>query len=328
MNRILICGLAALLMLAGCKDASAKLKNGSDVIMTVGNKSFTKGEAYEMLMNSGGSDQVYTDATEYIAKQEIEVTDEMKESAQSTLDTYKNMYGEQFPDYLENMGQTEDEYLDSLILNLQKDELKKKYISDNFESICKKYNPIQTIVLSFTTEEDASKALSSLKDGNKAPSTAASENNSTSSGIMEVVTIDTTTYDSAALSVIRTASPDDGWIQVPSSDGATIYVLRVVSNTPEDFKDAAITSLSNNETLKAASEDYFFRKYNFHVYDISIYNGLKESNPDILIQDKAAPSAEPEATASAEAETEASAEPEASASPETSASPEATEAAK
>lgn len=297
MNRKTVLSAAcALLVLAGCSDASASIKDKSETVMTVGNTTVTKGDVYDMLVLSIGADEVYNDAFRYISENEIEVTDEMKENAKSTLELYSTMYGDSFTSYLESSGLTEDDYLNRfLIPSLQQEKLVGTYIDEHFDEVASQYNPIKVIVLSFTSEDDASAALSALKDGSLTAAEAASQNNSSSTGTEEIVTINTTTYDTAALSVMRSASPDEGWIEVPSSDGATFYVLKVVSNDPQDYKEETITTLSNIAAITSASTDYFFRKYGFHVYDISIYNALKDSYPELLVQDTAAPTPAPTA---------------------------------
>ncbi|MBQ9328306.1 MAG: hypothetical protein IJ225_07190 [Solobacterium sp.] len=288
MRKVISAG-CALLLLAGCKDASVTLPGSSEVIATVGNQSVTKGDLYDVLFASIGSDTAASDALNAISAQEIEVTDEMKESAQGTLDMYNLLYGDSFSEYLSASGMSDEDYInDYLIPSLQSEELVTKYMEEHFTAIAEEYNPIQAIVLTFTSQEDASAALSALKDGSLTPAQAASENNSSSSGSEEIITINTTSYDSAALSVIRSASSDDGWTEVTSTDGATWYLVNVVSNDPNEFKDDAIAALSNITKITNASTDYYFRKYGFHVYDINLYNALKDSNPEMLVQDSAA----------------------------------------
>ena len=279
-------GACALALLAGCSDASAKLQNSSETVMTVGNTSFSKGDLYQMMMNSIGGDEVYGDVMEYISDQEVELTDEMKEEATNMLDFYTMMYGTQFSDYLSSSGMTEDEYVEKVIIpSLKSEKLTGVYVDANFDSLCASFSPIQAIILSFTSEEDASAALSELKDGSASAAEAASAHNSTSTGTEEIITSDSLTYDSAVLSVIRSGSVDDGWVEVPSSDGSSFYLVKIVSKTPSEFKDDAVTTLSGISTVTDAATDYFLRKYSFHVYDISVYNSLKENHPAILVQD-------------------------------------------
>ena len=322
---------SAALLLVGCKDAKAKLPGSNETVMTVGTAAVTKGDLYQMMFISGGASEVVNDANKVIGDVEIAVTDEMRENAKGTLDLYKMMYGDEFATMLEAQGMTEDDYVNELLIpSLQSEKLVGKYIEEHFDEITAAYDPIQATVLTFTTEDDAKAALSALRDGSKDAATAAKDNNSSSAGTPEIVTINTLNYDSSVLSVIRSSTPDAGWTMLPGMDGSSFYVLKVDSNNPADYKDDVIKSLSNVSDITAASTDYYFRKYGFHVYDIDLYNALKESNPNILVQSKPAPAplppaSKPESTPAA-AGTEASAAPEPSAAPEASASPEPSEA--
>jgi hypothetical protein len=227
-----------------------------------------------------------------IAAKEIEVTEEMKEEALNQVQFYTMMYGDQFSGFLDSMGLTEETYAEKYILpNTLTGKLVEKYTEENFDSLCGSFDPLKAIVLSFTSEDDASAALSALKDGSMTPAEAAKENNSSSTGDEEVITMNTTSYDSAALSVLRSMSVDDGWTEVPSSDGATFYVLKLVSHDPAEFKEEAVKAISEISAVTDESNDFYLRKYNFRVYDINLYNGLKELNPDILVQDKPAKAA-------------------------------------
>ena len=286
MKKALSCGLA-LLVLAGCKDASAALPNAGETIVTIGSKTITKGILYDTMFASLGSNTAITDAMNSISEKEVELTDEMKTEAQNQLDSYKLFYSEQFSSLLTQMNITEEEYLDKVLLpGMRSQKLTQTYVEQNYDAICASYKPIQAIVLSFSSEADASAAISALKDGSASAAEAASANNSTSTGTEEIITIESTNYDTAALTVIRSMSPDDGWTEIPSSDGATFYVLKVVSNDPQQYKEAAVQSLANLSSIADYSNDYFLRKYNFHVYDIGLYNALKrDSLSYALVQD-------------------------------------------
>ena len=285
----LFAGACALMLLAGCSDASAKLADGSETIMTVGNQKFTKNDIYQMMVSSAGGDTVYNKAQSFIAGQEVELTDEMKDNAKNTLEMYSMMYGDQFTEYLKSAGLTEDDYVNNIILpSMQAEKLPEVYINEHFDDLVSTYEPIQVIVLSFSSEEDASKAISALKDGSATAEEAAASNNSSSNGEPEVLVNSSMTYDSAVLTVLRSGSVDDGWVEVPSSDGTLFYVVKIVSKTASEFKDEAVTALSGISTVTSAATDSFFRKYNFHVYDIDVYNQLKSNYPEILVQDSKA----------------------------------------
>ena len=179
---LVLAAMLAIAPLAGCTDAEAKLKDSSNVVMKVGSKTITKGDMYALMKSSAGAPTAINEATRIISAQEIEVTDDMKNTAQSTLDSYKALYGDSFASYLETSGMTEDEYVnDYLLPSLQAEQLVDKYITEDMEALVAKYSPVKATVIKFSTKEDAEKALSELKDGSKTPEEAAEENNSDTS---------------------------------------------------------------------------------------------------------------------------------------------------
>ncbi len=277
---------AMALALGGCTDARASLKDASTAVVKVGNVSVTKGEIYNIMRSYAGGSQIMTDAQKVITSNEVEVTDEMRESAQSSLQMYKLYYGTQFEEYLASSNLTEDEYVEQfLIPGLQADELPAKYISENYDELVTRYNPVRTTVLEFTELEGAQAALSALKDGSLSPAEAAAENGSSSSGEPEIVTLETTDYDSLALALIRSLKPDEGWNLVTSQAGDTIYVIRVEETDEEALKEEITDALAGISAVKDDATKYFFKKYGFHVYDIDLYNSLAADNPQILVQD-------------------------------------------
>lgn len=299
-----LASLLALSSLAGCTDATAKLKDSSTVLMTIGSKKITKGEVYSMMFSSAGESTAINDATKKIAQIEVPLTDEIKSSAQSTLDSYTNMYGESFTTYLAQSGMTQDDYLNNyLIPSLQSEKLTDTYINDNWDSLMSTYQPVKVTILTFTTEDDANAALSELKDGSKDIATVIADHNSSSTGTAEIVTIETTTYEATVLSVARSGKPDDGWTLVPgTANNGSFYLIRIENNDPATMKDEVLSTLDQIDGVKKAGSTYFFQKYKFHVYDIDLYNAINTTNPECLVQDiKATPTPSASASASAAA---------------------------
>lgn len=296
---LLTTALLSLTTLAGCSDAQAKLKDASTALFSVGNKTVTKGELYAKMNSTSGASVVTNNATKAISAAEIEITDEMQESAESTLKSYKSMYGDTFSSYLENTDLTEEEYLETVLIpSLQAEQLPKAYLEQNWDNALKLYSPVKATVLEFSSVDDASAALSELNDGSATASEAASNHNSSSTGTSTIYTIEDTDLDSMVRSVINSNTPDNGWAQVPASDGSAYYVVKVDDNDPNNFKDECIEKLVSITQVKSDSTTYFFKKYNFHVYDKTIYDAIEEDYPDYLVQDMVDTTATPTADTS------------------------------
>jgi foldase protein PrsA len=283
---LLASALLACSCLTGCTDAQAKLNDSSTALFSVGSKTVTKGDLYSKMNKTSGASVVTNNATKTISAAEIEVTDDMQESAESTLKSYKSMYGDTFTSYLENNNMTEDDYLnDYLIPSLQAEKLPEAYLEQNWDNVVSLYSPVKATILEFSSSDDAQAALSELKDGSKTASEAASGHNSSSTGESKIYTIEDTDLDSIVRSCINANTPDDGWSEVPASDGSTFYVVKVDDNDPDNFKDECIQTLESVSQVKSDATTYFFKKYNFHVYDKTIYDAIEEDYPDYLVQD-------------------------------------------
>lgn len=278
--------LIAVSTLAGCSDAQAKLNDSSTALFSVGKETVTKGDLYSKMNSTSGASVVTNSATKKICAAEIEITDDMQSSAESTLSSYKSMYGDSFTSYLENMNMTEEDYLnDYLLPSLQAEQLPKAYLEQNWDNAVALYSPVKATVLEFTSEDDAKAALSELTDGTSTAAEAAANHNSSSSGESTIYTLEDTDLDSMVRTVINSNSADDGWSQVPSTDGGTFYVVKVDDNDADNFKDEAIETLVSISQVSSDSTTYFFKKYGFHVYDKTIYDALESDYPDYLVQD-------------------------------------------
>lgn len=277
----------SLFVLAGCSDAKASLKDANTALVKVGNTSITKGDIFPALMTQSGMDTVITNARREICNLEIEVTDDIKQEAQNSLEQMKQMYGENFTAYLESIKSTEEDYLNqSVIPSLQASKLPEKYINDNFDEIAEAQQPVKAIVLTFDTEENANAALGALKDGSANAEEIAVQYQLTESGKEMLVTLNDTSYESTVTSVIRSASPEDGWAMIPGSD-SSIYLVKIVENQVENMKDEIIEKLASDSGIQDEALAFYFKKYNFKVYDIDLYNAIKETYPTYLGIDSA-----------------------------------------
>jgi len=280
----LFASVLALTMLAGCKDATAKLNDSSTSLIKIGSKTITKGDLYELMNSAYGATTVINDANKTIADLEIEVTDEMKETAESTLETYVSMYGDSFTSYLEQVGMTEEDYVnETLIPSLQAEQLVNKYIEDQWDTLVSTYKPVKATLISFTSEDDANAALEEVNGGTDAETAAGNHNGTYTES--KVYTTESTSLDSMVRTILFAATEDDGWAHVPGSDGSTYYLIKVDNSDPSSFKDEAVEALSTISDVSDDSTTYFFKKYNFHIYDKTIYDAVAADYPDNLVQD-------------------------------------------
>jgi len=280
----ILAAVIALSSLTGCTDAVAKLKDKNSVLMTVGKTSITKGQVYTMMSTASGAYTAVTDASETVAAAEVEVTDDMKSEAESTLNYYKNAYGDSFATTLAQNNMTEDDLYNNLILSSQIDALTKQYVTENFDDLVSQYTPIKAYVLDFASQDNANAALADLKNGKEPTAVVTEYSASTSTGVTQIYTT-SSTLDSEVRAVITSAAPADGWSMVPGTDGK-YYVVEVVENDASNMKDEVITALAGLSDMSTTAEEAYFKKYKFHIYDKPLYDAVMESYPNYIVQNQ------------------------------------------
>lgn len=135
-EKILIYGfilLAILLIiLIGVATKNTKTSNGKDIVISVKGKTLTADELYKELKKQNGQTVAINLIDEYILNKEYKTTDEMKESAKATIESYKNTYGDNYSSFLEYNGIANDSTLkDLLIKNSKLNLVTEDYIKDN-----------------------------------------------------------------------------------------------------------------------------------------------------------------------------------------------------
>ena len=78
------------------------------------------------------------------------------------------------------------------------------------------------------------------------------------------------------------------------------FIAKEAGLTKADAARALDATLAGITAVTDAATDHFFRTYNFHVYDINLYNAIKELDAGMLVQDIPAPT--PAASAAPAAE--------------------------
>ena len=166
MKKTPILFVCAAMMLTGCSGATATIKDKDETIMTIGDTKYTKGDEYELLKISTGSDLTMELVKQAIYKQEVKVTKEMKEKAQEQVNNYKeNM--ENFDKQIHSLGyKNSKQYMNKVLIpSLQASELTEKYFTDAKKDIQKTYKPSKARIIQCENKATAKKALKALKNG-------------------------------------------------------------------------------------------------------------------------------------------------------------------
>lgn len=109
-----------LIVLIGVSTKNTKTKNGDDIVIQVDGKTITANELYKELKKQSGEQVAINLIDEYILDKEYKTTDEMKKSAKSTIENYKKTYGDQYDQFLQYNGISDDEELKELLIKNNK----------------------------------------------------------------------------------------------------------------------------------------------------------------------------------------------------------------
>lgn len=277
------------MMLTGCSGATATIKDKDETIMTIGDTKYTKGDEYELLKISTGSDLTMELVKQAIYKQEVKVTKEMKEKAQEQVNNYKeNM--ENFDKQIHSLGyKNSKQYMNKVLIpSLQASELTEKYFTDAKKDIQKKYKPSKARIIQCENKATAKKALKALKSGTD-PEEVAQQymiDSAKYSGKETLITTKTTDLSTRlinTLSKTKKAGVIDEVFTNESSGTTYAYVAVLVSNTYKGIKDDVYTTLSSDDDVTKACLVYYLKKYNFEVHDQDVFNNLKANNPEYLV---------------------------------------------
>ena len=290
-NKIVLV-LGAALMLGGCGNATANISHGSDVIGTIGSTSITDGDIYGSLKSSSGYSYALTMIREQIFAREIEVTDEMRQQAQDEYDQYAEQYeaqdtGMTAEEYVIYLGyESVDDYINMVYLpNYEQQALNAKYMEDDNANFLEEYEPVKAQIIQTSDQDTASQALEALNNGDDFADVAEEYNDSTTYDGSEQIVTTQSGLPTAVMTKLNDA--EDGTLVnevIADTTNGYYYVVRLVSKDYETIKDDIVEALQDNTTLTNDAMVYYLKKYNFTVYDVDIFNALRDSNPEYLVQ--------------------------------------------
>ncbi len=290
-NKIVLV-LGAALMLGGCGNATANISHGSDVIGTIGSTSITDGDIYSSLKSTSGYSYALTMIREQIFAREIEVTDEMRQQAQDEYDQYAEQYeaqdtGMTAEEYVIYLGyESVDDYINKVYLpNYEQQALNAKYMDDDNANFLEEYEPVKAQIIQTSDQDTASQALEALNNGDDFADVAEEYNDSTTYDGSEQIVTTQSGLPTAVMTKLNDA--EDGTLVnevIADTTNGYYYVVRLVSKDYETIKDDIVEALQDNTTLTNDAMVYYLKKYNFTVYDVDIFNALRDSNPEYLVQ--------------------------------------------
>lgn len=111
---------------------NTKTTNGKDIVAKINGKTITADDLYKELKAANGRSVTINLIDDYILNKEYKTTDEMKNSAKTTIQNYKNTYSTNYKSFLEYNGIKDDAELKELLIkNSKLTKAVEQYIKDN-----------------------------------------------------------------------------------------------------------------------------------------------------------------------------------------------------
>lgn len=289
-----LCTLLAAMMLftlAGCKDATAGISNGSEALITIEGNKITNEDIYGLIKTSAGANETLSlIKTQIYKKENIKVSDAMKKEAEESVKSLKSMYGDSLQDTLKQYGfDNLEQYKEkSIYPGLQQKELNKKYVKAKEKAMFDSHYPVKAQILEADSKKKAENALKALKDGKDFKAVVKEYGSTTTyKGTEEIYNsksgLPTTVFDKIK------STNKKGLIESVMEDTSSkkYYVVKVTNATPKDFEEDAINSIVEKAStdIEPAATAYYLKKYDFTVYDKDIYDGIKSTNESYIVQD-------------------------------------------
>jgi hypothetical protein len=280
MKKLLVI-LSLSLVLVGCGNKTTNVSNSSDVLIKVGNQSITVGQVYSQMMATDSTAIIKQMASRIIFDKEVPMDDALKAEADTQLQEFIDSVGENLDVYLQYYGykDKDDYYNNGIIPSLQQEELVRNYLTENFDAVAAGYRPKKIRLIEITDATLAAEALAEIKAGVDFSVVAEKYSTSTYPGDEELVN-NTSSIPSVVVEFID-------YLTTPTlsevlTDGTTNYIVQVTNADTNKLKDEIIESFTFDSTFTDKTLESYFVKYNFTIYDKSVYDLFIQTYPNYI----------------------------------------------
>lgn len=280
MKKLLVI-LSLSLVLVGCGNKTTNVSNSNDVLIKVGNQSITVGQVYSQMMATDSTAIIKQMASRIIFDKEVPMDDALKAEADTQLQEFIDSVGENLDVYLQYYGykDKDDYYNNGIIPSLQQEKLVRNYLTENFDAVAAGYRPKKIRLIEITDATLAAEALAEIKAGVDFSVVAEKYSTSTYPGDEELVN-NTSSIPSVVVEFID-------YLTTPTlsevlTDGTTNYIVQVTNADTNKLKDEIIESFTFDSTFTDKTLESYFVKYNFTIYDKSVYDLFIQTYPNYI----------------------------------------------
>jgi len=285
MKKLLIIVLAAF-MLVGCYDKTTKISDPKTVLVTLDNKTITKGDIYDVM----GKVEPYpavvalTLSKRMILAKEVGTTAAITAAATTALNAFLEKNKADVAKAIKDAGYKDqtDIFNNKFIVEAQADALVSKYLTDTFTTIVSTYKPVKARLMEIEKKTDADLALKAIKDGESFDAVAKKYANDsyvsdskiyyTGSDLPELVA----TFLKAAMVPTLSDVMED-------TDNKLFYIVQVNVADANSIKDEIITTFTKDATFVELGLMGYYTSNKFKIYDRTLYDMIGVNYPDYII---------------------------------------------
>lgn len=287
-KKILAVFCGSLVFLGGCSDATTQISDKSEVLITVGNDKISKGDIYNGLLAQGSVSTIENQITKFLVDKEVPVSEELEKEAKKTLKEYREAYGDDWKKTYKNAGfETEEAFYEDVVLvNTRAEKLTAAYIEQNYEDSIERFNPRKVQIIEIEDAADAEKAFEMAQENDSDFEAIAKEYGTKTYKGTEAIYNSESGLPDVVWNKIDAAVGDDVLIDSILQDVSNekFYIVRVTNSITETFKEEAIENMkeisgtitSSDTGLKLSEEafNFFLKKYDYSIHDITVYEAL------------------------------------------------------
>lgn len=283
--KMLTASTLILFVLAGCSAGDAQVNNEDEKLLTIGDKSLTKGEVFDKIKTNTAVGFIQTKVDNYILDKEVPITKEIEKEAKKSLESIKTLFKDNFEAYMKQSGYSDEKkfYEERILLSTRMAELSKKYVTNNSKELFKKYEPVKIKILEFTDKAKAEAAFKALSNGVEFE-LAGKENGATSSydGREQIVNKSTSLPNIVFTGIDNLKENKAISPVLTDTENSKYYLVTMVEKDPSKFKEDAINNVASITEVNNKGFNSYLKKYKFDIYDQEIYDIMAANLPAYL----------------------------------------------